>query len=174
MTDSEYMSLRQAAWRRALTADEKARVRSYLVVHAEAQQDWDQEMALNQILVNLPDVPVSSNFTAKVLQAIDLDQLREGKHSHSHDWLARLRLWLPRFAVAGLVIGLGGLGYQRYHLHTLSEKAGSMKFVTRIARTLPDVQMWQDFDAIAKLSQPASDDKLLWAALETPSASDQK
>ncbi len=171
MTDSEYISLREAAWRRTLTPDEKARLQSYLLVHAEAQEDWDQETALNQALLNLPDVPVSSNFTARVLQAIDLDELRTGRDERSQGLLARLRLWLPRFAVAGLVIGLGGLGYQRYHLHTLSEKAVSVKLV---ATTLPDVQMWQDFDAIAKLGQStASDDKLLWAALETPAAGEQ-
>ena len=41
--------------------------------------------------------------------------------------------------------------------------------MTELASTLPDVQMWQDFDAIAKLSQAtASDDRTLWDALETP------
>src|SRR6266481_3534362 len=139
MTDSEYMTLREAACRLPLTSDEKARLQSYFLVHAEAQQDWDQETAINQVILNLPDIPLSSNFTARVLQAIELDELREGQRPHPHAWLARLRLWLPRFAVAGLVIGLGGLGYQRYHLHTLSEKAGSVQFVSRIASTLPDV-----------------------------------
>src|SRR5205823_11177536 len=168
MTDSEYMSLREAAWRRPLTADEKACLQSYLLVHAEAQQDWDRETALNQVLLNLPDIPLSSNFTARVVQAVELDDSRANR-GRSNPWLARLRGWLPRFAVAGLVIGLGGLGYQRYHLHTLSEKAGSVKLVTELASTLPDVQMWQDFDAIAKLSQAtASDDRTLWDALETP------
>src|SRR5438876_5960014 len=170
MTDSEYLSLREAAWRRPLTADEKARLQPYLLVHAEAQHDWDQEAALNQALLTLPDIPPSSNFTARVLQSVELDESRKrsGRARQSHPWLGGLRSWLPRFAVAGLVIGLGGLGYQRYHLHTLSEKAGSVQLVTQIARTLPDVQMWQDFDAIAKLSQlTASDDKVLWDALET-------
>src|SRR5437764_13135886 len=132
MTDSEYMSLREAAWRRPLTSDEKARLQSYLLVHADAQQDWEHEAALNQALLSLPDIPVSSNFTARVLQAIDLDELRESQGPQSNRWLARLRLWLPRFAVAGLVVGLGGLGYDRYHLHTLNEKAGSVKLVTQI------------------------------------------
>src|SRR5713101_8163897 len=40
MTDSEYMSLREAAWRRPLTSDEKARLQSYLIIHAAAQHDW--------------------------------------------------------------------------------------------------------------------------------------
>src|SRR3954463_15542185 len=135
MTDSEYMSLREAAWRRPLTADEKATLQSYLLVHAEAQQDWDQEMALNQVLLNLPDIPLSSNFTARVLQAVELDELQAHQAGQSNAWLIRVRRWLPRFAVAGLVVGLGGLGYQRYYLHTLNERAGSVQLVTQIART---------------------------------------
>src|ERR1041385_6395369 len=100
MTDSEYMSLREAAWRRPLTPDEKARLQSYLLVHAEAQHDWDQETALNQVLLTLLDAPLSSNFTARVVQAVDLDELQAARQ-RSAGWLVRLRQWLPRFAVAG-------------------------------------------------------------------------
>lgn len=165
MTDSEYMTLREAAWRRPLTAEEKASVQSYLLIHPEAQRDWEEELALNQVLVNLADIPISSNFTARVLQTIELEELRSTRESHL--WLVRLRQWLPRFAIAGLVIGLGGLGYQRYHLHSLAEKAGSVRMVSGLAATLPDVQMWQDFDAIAKLGHSTtSQDEILWAALD--------
>src|SRR5258705_11906991 len=109
MTDSEYRSLREAAWRRALTPDEKAQLQSYLLLHTEAQQHWEQESALNQVLLNLPDVPVSSNFTARVLQAVELDEL-QSQREPSQAWLARLRSWLPPFAVAGAIAGWGGGG----------------------------------------------------------------
>jgi len=75
---------------------------------------------------------------------------------------------LPRIAVAALVLGFGGLGYQRVRLHQLDQRAETVEMVTKVASTLPDVQMWQDFDAIAKLSQPvsAAQDEILWAALK--------
>lgn len=171
MTDPEYMRLREAAWRRPLTSDEKARLQGYLLVHAEAQQDWEQESALNQVLLKLPDAPLSSNFTARVLQAVELDELEIARQP-STGWLNRIRQWLPRFAVAALVLGLGGLGYEQFHLHSLNEKAHSVKLVTD---TLPDLQMWQDFDAIVKLTQAtASDDRTLWDALGTPAAGERR
>jgi hypothetical protein len=75
---------------------------------------------------------------------------------------------LPRFALAALVVGLGGLGFQQHQLYALREKAASVEIISKMASTLPDVQMWEDFDAIAKLGQtavPSSQDEILWAAL---------
>ena len=166
MNESEYIILRETAWRRPLNAEEKVRLQSYLLVHPDAQPDWEAESLLNQALVNLPDAPLSSNFTARVLQAVALEDLRAARSSRG--WLTNVRLWLPRFAVAGLVLGLGGLGYERYHLHQLHERADSLKIVTQLATTVPDVRMWQDFDAIASLDQVApSRDQVLWNALTT-------
>src|SRR5437660_11330289 len=101
MTDSEYRSLREAAWRRALTPDEKAQLQSYLLVHTETQQDWEPEVALNQLLHNLHDAPLSSNLTAGVRQTVEFDELR-GQGEWSLSWLVRLRSSLARSAVAGL------------------------------------------------------------------------
>jgi hypothetical protein len=164
MNESEYLSLREIAWRRPLNADEKARLQSYLVVHPEAQPDWESELVLNQALLSLRGPSVSSNFTARVLHALELEELKERRESPS--WLPNIRLWLPRFAVAGLVLGLGGLGYQKYHLNQMQQRAESVKIMTQLATTLPDVQMWKDFDAIAGLDQAGpSQDQILWAAL---------
>src|ERR1044071_5110671 len=165
MNEAEYLSLREIAWRRPLTADEKSRLHSYLVVHPEAQPDWDSEVMLNQVLDNLQIPAVSSNFTVQVLRSIELVELKNRPKSLS--WLPNMGLWLPRFAVAGLVLGLGGLGYQRYQLHELQQqRADSVKIMTRLATTLPDVQMWKDFDTIAGLDQAGpSQDQILWAAL---------
>jgi anti-sigma factor RsiW len=165
MNESEYMNLRETAWRRPLTAEEKARLQSYLVVHPEAQFEWESDAGLNMALANLTDAPLSSNFTARVLQAIELEELRQSRRSSG--WFRNIRLWLPRFAVAGLVVGLGGLGYQQIHLHHIQEQAKSVELVTKVAVALPDMAMWEDFDAIARLgqTQPSSQDQLLWEAL---------
>ena len=167
MNESEYSFLREAAWRRPLTPDEKTRLQSYLVLHPEAQPDWESEALLSQVLLRLQAPAVSSNFTARVLQTLELEELTE---RHSRRWLPNFRLWLPRFAVAGLVLGLGGLGYQRYHLRQIQQRADSVKIVTQLATTLPDVQMWKDFDAIAGLDQSTPlQDQILWTALTSES-----
>jgi hypothetical protein len=166
MNESDYMNLREAAWRRPLTAEEKAQLQSYLVIHPESQLEWESDTALNLALANLPNAPLSSNFTARVLQAIDLEELHA--HRARHGWIQRIRLWLPRMAVAGLVVGLGGLGYQQVRLHQLrDDQAKSLALVTKVAVALPDMSMWQDFDAIARLgqTQPSANDQILWAAL---------
>jgi anti-sigma factor RsiW len=166
MNESDYMNLREAAWRRPLTAEEKAQLQSYLVIHPESQLEWEGDTALNLALSNLPNAPLSSNFTARVLQAIELEELRA--HRRAPSWMHRMRLWLPRMAVASLVVGLGGLGYQQMRLHQIrDEQVKSLKLVSKVAVALPDMSMWQDFDAIARLeqTQPSANDQILWAAL---------
>jgi len=168
MTESDYLNLRELASRRPLTREERAGLDSYLLIHPEAQQDWEEEMALNQALLTLPNCPISSNFTARVLQAVELDELQKDRLRERTPRLGWLRRLLPRVAVAALVLGLGGLGYQRVRLHELEQRAETVQMVTKVASTLPDVQMWQDFDAIARLAQPVSpaQDEILWAALK--------
>ena len=137
------------------------------MIHPESQLEWESDTALNLALSNLPNTPLSSNFTARVLQAIDLEELREHRR-RSPDWIQRVRLWLPRMAVASLVVGLGGLGYQQVRLHQIrDEQARSVALISKVAVALPDMSMWQDFDAIARLgqTQPSANDQILWAAL---------
>jgi hypothetical protein len=165
MNESEYMKLREEAWRRPLTADEKRQLQSYLLVHADAQAEWEEEVALTQLLARVPDAPLSSNFTARVIQAIELEELRaQRKGPFAFQWL---RSWLPRFAVAGLVVGLGGFGYLEYRHHEVQQKTQYLDTLAVAAATLP-AKVWDDFDAIVSLAppiSPAKDDQL-WAALD--------
>src|SRR4051794_20477900 len=106
MSESDYMNLRELAARRPLTREEKAGLDSYLLIHPEAQLDWEEEMALNQALFALPNCTISSNFTAQVLQAVELDQLRSQRDSNGPSRVNWWRRFLPRAAVAALVLGL--------------------------------------------------------------------
>src|SRR5262249_21624055 len=152
--ESEYMKLREEAWRRPLTADEKSQLQGYLLVHAEAQAEWDEEAALTQLLARVPDAPLSSNFTARVIQAIELEQLQtQRKGSFS---LQRLRSWLPRLAITGLVVGLGTFGYQGYrHRELQQQRTQYLDTLAVAAATLPP-KIWDDFDAIVSLAPPIS------------------
>ncbi len=58
MNETEYRELMEASWRRQLTAAEEARLQAWLVAHPDEQPRWESESSLNQLLEQLPDVPV--------------------------------------------------------------------------------------------------------------------
>ncbi|MEY2466714.1 MAG: hypothetical protein QOD03_1235, partial [Verrucomicrobiota bacterium] len=71
MNESDYNQLREKNWRRKLTAVEQTELRAWLAAHPEASADWEAELSLTETIVRLPDAPVPTNFTARVLQAIE-------------------------------------------------------------------------------------------------------
>ena len=147
--------LRELAWRRKLTDAEKAGLRA----QPEAQADLELEARLSEALARVPDAPMPSNFTARVLQAIDRAEARgAGTRSWSWYW----RVLVPRVAVAVAVVGFAGLAYQH---HQFDKRAQLAKDVALLAdaQPLPSVEALKNFDAIQRMSQttPQADDKLL-------------
>ena len=111
--DPIYNRLRELSWRRKLTADEAAELRAWLATHPEAQADWEAEAGLNEALGRLPDVPVPSNFTARVLQASSRKRAAELRRQRGK-WQVWLRWrWLPKVAVAAVVLVAGLVSYQQ-------------------------------------------------------------
>src|ERR1700690_4482069 len=64
--------LRELVWRRKLTEAERAGLRA----PPETQADLEFESLLTEGLARLPDAPVPSNFTARVLQAAEREAMR--------------------------------------------------------------------------------------------------
>src|SRR5687767_16025682 len=97
MNDELYNELLEASWQRKLTAEEQAELRAFLAAHPEAQADWEEEALLTQQLERLPAPPVASNFTAQVMQQLDLEVAREGQASRAAatPWWRRV---VPRYA----------------------------------------------------------------------------
>src|SRR6266581_310146 len=98
--DPQYQRLLESSWRRELTEAEAAELRAWLAAHPEAQSDWMLEEGLNSALRGLSNAPVSSNFTARVVQAVERDVARR-KPSIWRRWQPRLR-WIPRIALAAV------------------------------------------------------------------------
>lgn len=168
MNDDVYKELREASWRRALNADEEAQLRAHLVAHPEAQEQWEDEMFLNQQLDRLPDAPLASNFTAQVLQKLDLELAREEREARARAERGWWRRWVPRFASAALVLVLGAIAGVRYHLE--HQRALLVDGALKVAplASVPAPAIFKDFDVIRHLRYvPAavSDDELL-AALQ--------
>jgi len=151
---------RELSWRKNLTASEREELRRWLATHPKGQSDWEDEAELNRALDRLPDAPVPSNFTARVLQAVEREEVIERRASGQKWWNWRLR-WLPRVAVAGVFLCIGLLSYR--HI----QDAERVKIARNLAG-VPDVtvlsnpEVLANFDAIRAMSPaPAADDELL-------------
>jgi len=120
--------------------------------------DSGLDVRLDQALSRLPDVPVSSNFTARVMQAIDREESRSSRPWLFHrNWHA----WLPRAAVAVTAAVFAVVGIHQYELSNHRHQiAASVAMVA--GQPLPSVEALKNFDAIQRMSQPAhADDELL-------------
>jgi anti-sigma-K factor RskA len=115
---------------------------------------------LRGMLSRLPDAPVASNFTARVMQQIELEESRRArKWSFIFNW----RAFLPRAAVAAAALLLAGLTLQQHELKV--QRVALAKNVALVP--MPDVDALKNFDAIRRMSQPAqADEELLALASE--------
>ena len=55
MNEAFYRELVEAGWRRPLSAQDKAALASYLALHPETQAEWAEDLALSEILHQLPE-----------------------------------------------------------------------------------------------------------------------
>ena len=149
--------LRELAWRRKLTDAEKTGLRA----QPEAEADLELESRLSEALARVPDAPMPSNFTARVLQAIEREEARTAP-TRSWFWFWHWRVLVPRVAVAVMVLGLAGLAYQRHELGQRAELARDIALLAE-AQPVPSVEALKNFDAIQRMSQTTTraDDELL-------------
>lgn len=148
-------NLRESLWRRKLSEAERAGLRG--------QPELEQEAQLTDALAKISNAPVPSNFTSRVLAAIELEAAQAAR-SHSRTWSWRL-LW-PRVAVAAAVLIFAGVSIQRYEAN--SHRLTLAKNVAQVAATqpLPSVDALENLDAIQRMSQSARADGDLLAALQ--------
>jgi anti-sigma factor RsiW len=167
MNERDIEQLWHIARRRELTAAEQARLRQWLEQHPEAQAAWDEEQRLDQLLRRLPDVPVSSNFTARVLVAVQREVDTGRVAGRDFAWLWRLRLW-PRLAAAVVVLAaVVSWSVWQVRERQRAQVAASVRALSGVA-AVPTVEMLADFDAIVRLSQlPPNSDAGVLTALQS-------
>ena len=148
--------LRELNWRRPLTDAELAELRAYLAGHPEAKADWDAEVELSALVNQLPNAPVPSNFTARVLQAIECEARAEtrAREPRAVWWW---RVFVPRTAA---VLAVAGLGWFAYQQHRAAQRA---EFLHTLATSMPGPETLQDFEVIRRLSPAAEADEELLA-----------
>jgi anti-sigma factor RsiW len=154
--DAFLSKLRESGWRRKLTDAEQAELRAYFAAHPEARADWEMESALNAAFARLPDAPVPSNFTARVLQAVELETTRRS------GWNWNWHVLVPRLATAAVVVAFTGLAIHHHAIY--SQRVALVKSVALATggQPVPSPEALENFDAIRRMSQPQhADDELL-------------
>ena len=158
--DPFFNQLRERSWRQELNASEETALRDWLAKHPEAQADWESEAALNEALCRLPDAPLSSNFTSRVLQAVEREQAAKSRRSRRGRmvWWRRL-VW--RLGLACLIGAAGFFFYeQSYAAHLRAQVKQSIVAVSKVS-SLPSAEILENFEAIRLSGTPAADEKLL-------------
>ena len=163
MKQPEFENLLQTARERDLTDAELAKQERWLAANPDEQAEWE---ALDRLLVALPDAPVASNFTARVL-----DEVRRAEApgpALGQAWWRKLLA--PQFrpiqiaAAAALAMVVIGVGYQSHLNRNRAEMAASLHAVATIAEMAPG--LLSDFEAIEAIDQADPIDEELWAALK--------
>jgi len=158
--DAFLFKLRESSWRRKLTDAEQAELHTWLAAHPEARTDWEVESALYAALTRLPDAPVPSNFTARVLQAVEREEARP------QVWSWNWHVLVPRIAVATVVVVVTGLALHHHDLYR--QRAALVKSVALLtaSQPVPSPEALQNFDAIRRMSQPQHADNELLALMQ--------
>jgi anti-sigma factor RsiW len=156
--------LRETAWRRPLTAAEQDDLRAWLAAHPDAQADWEAERGLNAALRTLPDAPVPSNFTARVLEQIEREPAAERARTPTRLGLV-LHNWLPRFAVGVVAAGAVLASAQLYATANRAKVGQSVALLSAVTPA-PPLDSLGDFDSIRKLGPAQGADTELLALLQ--------
>jgi hypothetical protein len=156
----EFERFREISWRRALTNAELGDLETWLAAHPEFRAEWEAEMALSTSLMRLPAPEVPSNFTARVLQAVERDAAVESRTSAGLSWwqaLTRKARWASAGALTA-IIALVGVG-----IHQRQVQAHELALANRMREfSKANTEVLANFETIKAINQgPAPDDQLL-------------
>jgi negative regulator of sigma E activity len=153
--ENKPVNLEEVLWRRILSEAERAALRVPPGLELEAR--------LTQTLAKISDAPVPSNFTARVLAAVER---AETPAAHPRIWALNWRLLWPRVAVAAAVLIFAGVGLQRHETNSHRRTLVKNVAMVTVAQPPPSVDTLENLDAIQRMSQPARADGELLAALQ--------
>jgi anti-sigma factor RsiW len=154
---NELEELISRALRGELSIDEQQRFMRRLREDATLRQRFEEEKALELLLERAPKLPVPTNFTALVLLAVHKEQREPEKRTVA----AWFRLRFARVAIGmAVAVAAGFFVLQQYREAERDQMARSVSAFTEVASVIgseqtPPTAVFQDFEAIQKLSIPA-------------------
>ena len=138
--DSQTASSEAAAWKPGAES------------RPEALAQLDADLILNNLLRELPNAPVPSNFTSRVMEQIQLAQ-RAAQRPAGLGWWHRIShlAWLRKLVVAGTFLAVGLLSYQQYQMSVRRDLAQSVASLSMVVQ--PTLDVLQDYHAIDGFQQ---------------------
>ena len=111
------------------------------------------------LVSRLPNVPVASNFTARVMHAVELEELRGSRWRF---WHGHWRFFLPRAAVAATAVGCAAIMFQQHELSARRQVLAEHAAFVTASQPMPSMDALKNFAAIQRMSQTAQpDDELI-------------
>jgi anti-sigma factor RsiW len=165
MQEPEYQNLIETSWRRPLSETERARLGKFLEAHPERQESWREDAALNGLLRRMPGAALSSNFTARVVQAASRIPAKPAwrRRLEAFPWLGGV--WVPRAALGAAMICCGLLSFHGYQVRHRAQEAEAMVSVSPLAG-LVSIDSLENFDTINKMNKVQVADEDLLTVLQ--------
>jgi hypothetical protein len=115
---------------------------------------------LRELLSRLPDAPLASNFTARVLQSIEAEEMRRSRWGIMNwDW--NWRILFPRITVTAATAGIVAVALYQHDV-SAQRRMLAQSVAVVASQPMPSVDALKNFDAIQRMGQSARpDDELL-------------
>ncbi|XOV72240.1 MAG: hypothetical protein ACFHW5_03410 [Verrucomicrobiota bacterium] len=160
MKNRSYQDWIDLHWQRTLTPEETGQWEAFLQENPDHREEWKWDQQLMEGVHHLADVPLSNNFTSRVIRSVEhlqpdsVTQESEARRSESGGWA---KWWsLPGIRIAGTsVVLLAGFWLWQWD-PTAPSMVESITTVTQ-AETAPTVEELENFDAISGLAQTSTD-----------------
>jgi hypothetical protein len=171
MSESEYQKLLELRLQRALLPEEQSRLDELVSQHPEIRDHWDEEMRLSGLLNRLSDAPVSSNFTARTLAAVQKETAPKRAPGRRLFDALPMR-WIHAVTATAAAMAAAWFLYDQKQSAGRAEMAGDVAQVSSAAlahdtlKTEVSLEALMHFEEISRLETPPIVDDDLLAALQ--------
>jgi hypothetical protein len=156
---------RERFWRDHTSAVREESLRAWLAAHPEATADLQAEASLTEAMRRLPDVPLPSNFSARVLQAARAGEIKNPRLDLFPLPFWKRFPWATGLASAALVVFAGLVSYQRIEAISRAKILASVLLVSEVP-SRPSPEVLENLDTIRRLTPSVAPDEELIALLQ--------